>query len=190
MKGELQMNVNENEISNSPRKGFTLIELVLVVAIVAIISVIAIGKFSDFRKSAARKANVANIKNIARTINTEIAMKDGDKTTGMFAYAESLIDSAEGGGDVTGSEGSYNVQSSWYDGNGGVVPGIYCGVKKTGAVTNAGGAGTGEVAARTKATSASSRSRRPRRPGASPRRRSSACTTSPETTSSPSRTPA
>lgn len=147
MKGELQMNVNDNEISNSPRKGFTLIELVLVVAIVAIISVIAIGKFSDFRKSAARKANVANIKNIARTINTEIAMKDGDKTTGMFAYAESLIDSAEGGGDVTGSEGSYNVQSSWYDGNGGVVPGIYCGVKKTGAVTNAGGVGTGEVAA-------------------------------------------
>ena len=73
------------------KKGFTLIELVLVVGIVAIISVIAIGKFTDFRKSAARKTNVANIKNIARTINTELAMKDGEKTTGMFAYAESLI---------------------------------------------------------------------------------------------------
>ena len=129
------------------KSGFTLIELVLVVGIVAIISVIAIGKFTDFRKDAARKTNVANIKNIARTINTELAMKDGEKTTGMFAYAESLIDCAEGGGDATGAEGSYQVAESWYDGAGGVVPGIYCGIKRTGAVTNAGGVGTGAVAA-------------------------------------------
>ena len=129
------------------KSGFTLIELVLVVGIVAIISVIAIGKFTDFRKDAARKTNVANIKNIARTINTELAMKDGEKTTGMFAYAESLIDCAEGGGDATGAEGSYKVAENWYDGAGGVVPGIYCGVKRTGEVTNAGGVGTGEVAA-------------------------------------------
>ena len=128
-------------------QGFTLIELVLVVAIVAIISVIAIGKFSDFRKAAARRANVANIKNITRTINTEIAQKGGEKITGMFAYAESLIDCAEGGGDATGTAGSYTVQSAWYDGAGGTVPGIYCGVKRTGAVVNAGGVGTGEIAA-------------------------------------------
>ena len=37
------------------KKGFTLIELVLVVGIVAIISVIAIGKFTDFRKSASTR---------------------------------------------------------------------------------------------------------------------------------------
>jgi len=127
--------------------GFTLIELVLVVAIVAIISVIAIGKFSDFRKSAARKVNVANLKNITRTINTEIAQKDGEKIRGMFAYAESLIDVAEGGGDPTGTAGSYLVKNSWYDGAGGTVPGIYCGVKRTGAVVNAAGVGTGAVAA-------------------------------------------
>lgn len=129
------------------KSGFTLIELVLVVAIVAIISVIAIGKFTDFRKSAARKVNVANIKNITRTINTEIAQKDGEKALGMFAYAESLVDCAEGGGDATGTAGSYLVRESWYDGAGGVVPGIYCGIKRTGAVVNANGAGTGAVAA-------------------------------------------
>ena len=128
-------------------RAFTLIELILVVAVIAIISVIAVGKFSDLKRDSSRKVNVANIKNIARTINTELAARDGEIVRGMFAYAESLIDSAPGGGDVTGPAGAYNVRDSWYDGSGGVVPGIYCGIKTTGAVVNAAGAGTGEVAA-------------------------------------------
>ena len=128
-------------------RGFTLIELIIVIAILAIISALAIGKFADLRKEAARKANVANIRNIARTIDTEIARRDGENIKGLFAYAESLVDAAEGGGDATGAAGSYLVRASWYDGNGGFVPGIYCGIKRTGLVTNAGGVGTGEVAA-------------------------------------------
>jgi len=102
-------------------RGFTLIELIIVIAILAIISVIAIGKFADLRKEAARKANVANIRNIARTIDTEIARRDGENIKGLFAYAESLVDAAEGGGDATGAAGSYLVRASWYDGNGGFV---------------------------------------------------------------------
>ena len=129
------------------QSGFTLIELVIVVGIIAIISVIAIGKFTDIRVDAARKANVANLKNITRTINTELARLDGTKPLGMFAYVESLVDSAEGGGDPRGAEGTYLCRDSWYDGNGGVVPGIYCGIKRTGLMTNAGGVGTGEIAA-------------------------------------------
>ncbi|MGN0852230.1 MAG: type II secretion system protein [Kiritimatiellia bacterium] len=131
----------------SSRSGFTLIELVLIVAIVAIITVLAIGKFADLRKDAARKINVANLKNIARTIHTEIARLDGETSRGMFAYAESLVDCAQGGGDPTGSEGTYQVQANWYNGQGGVVPGIYCGVKATAVVENADGATTGEIAA-------------------------------------------
>lgn len=127
------------------RNGFTLIELILVVAVVAIISAIAVGKFADLRKETARKANVANIKNITRTINTELARLDGEANRNMFAYAESLIDCAQGGGDVLGSMGTYLCQSNWYDGEGGIVPGIYCGVKRTGVVNNAIGVGTGEV---------------------------------------------
>ena len=88
------------------RRGFTLIELILVVAIIAIISVIAIGKFADIRKEASRRANVANIKNITRTINTEIARIDGDIYKGMFAYAEALID-VNGTQVPMGSEGTY-----------------------------------------------------------------------------------
>ena len=129
------------------KSGFTLIELILVVAIIAIISVIAIGKFTDLRKTSARRTNVANIKNITRTINTEIARLEGDSQKGMFAYAESLIDSAMGGGDPQGAEGTYNVRDSWYDAGGGVIPGIYCGIKTTTAVNNAAGVGTGAIAA-------------------------------------------
>lgn len=131
----------------SSKSGFTLIELVLIVAIIAIISVLAIGKFADLRKESARKINVANLKNIARTINTEIARLDGENQRGMFAYAESLVDCAPGGGDATGAEGSYQVQDNWYNGQGGVVPGIYCGVKATAVVANANGQTTGQVAA-------------------------------------------
>ncbi len=128
------------------QSGFTLIELVLVVAIIAIISVIAIGKFADIRKDAARKTNVANIKNITRTINTKLAMLDGETSRGLFAYCESLIDCAEGGGAPRGSEGEYTARSAWYDGSGGVVPGIYCGIKRTEAVVNASGVGSGQIA--------------------------------------------
>lgn len=128
----------------SVEKGFTLIELVLVVAVIGIISVLAIGKFSDLRKSAGRKVNVANIKNISRTINTEIARLDGETTRGMFAYAEALID-VDGTSAPTGAEGTYVWRTSWYDGAGGVVPGVYCGIKRSEVVENASGVSSGEA---------------------------------------------
>ncbi len=128
-------------------RGFTLIELILVIAILAIISVIAVGKFADVRKDASRKTNVANIKNITRTINTEIARLDGDTQKGMFAYAEALID-VDGTQAPSGTEGTYvwAPSSGWYDGAGGTVPGIYCGIKRTAVVENASGTTTGLVA--------------------------------------------
>ena len=127
-------------------QGFTLIELVLVIAIVAIISVIAIGKFTDTSKDSQRKANVANIKNITRTINTKLAMEEGEQHYGMFAYSEALIDCAEGGGAPTGTAGQYRWSDAWYDGAGGIVPGIYCGIKQSTEVANASGVSSGAVA--------------------------------------------
>lgn len=124
------------------KRGFTLIELVLVVAVLSIISVIAIGKFSDIKKSAARRTNVANLKNITRTINTELAASEGNTSRGMFDYAEALID-VDGTQVPRGPEGTYVWQESWYDGAGGVIPGIYCGIKSAGVVANASGVTTG-----------------------------------------------
>lgn len=47
------------------KKGFTLIELIIVIAIIAILAAIAIPKFGDIRRNAAFKADIANAKTIA-----------------------------------------------------------------------------------------------------------------------------
>lgn len=134
--------------NRSFRSGFTLIELVLVIGVIAILSAIAIGKFADIRKDSARKANIANIKNITRTVNTKLAMAEGESHRGLFAYAESLIDCARGGGAPRGTEGTYEwaPAQGWYDAQGGVVPGIYCGIKVSEVVANASGQTTGQIA--------------------------------------------
>lgn len=126
------------------KHGFTLIELVMVVAIIGILSVLAIGKFADLRKTSGRKANVANLKSIAHTINIEIARMEGESQKGMFAYAEALID-VNGTAAPTGADGTYDWRSEWYDGNGGIVPGVYCGIKRSEVVANASGVTSGEV---------------------------------------------
>ncbi len=130
------------------RNGFTLIELIIVIAIVAIVTALAIGKFADVRKISALRANAVNIKNIDRTVRTAIATKElkGESMKDMFAYCESLVDCAPGGGDAVGAPGEYAWSDAWYDGTGGVVPGIYCGIKATAALENASGIGTGQIA--------------------------------------------
>jgi prepilin-type N-terminal cleavage/methylation domain-containing protein len=134
-------------MKQAAKLGFTLIELVVVIAILAIISTIAVGKFTDIRIDSARKANVANIKEITRAINTEIARIDSTTFEGMFNYAEALID-VDGRKVPTGSEGSYEwaLAGGWYDSEGGRIPGIYCGIKRTEIVENANGQTTGEIA--------------------------------------------
>lgn len=134
-------------MKNSLKAAFTLIELVIVVAILAIIATVAVGKFTDIRIEAARKANVVNIKEITKTVNTQIARVDATTYEGMFAYAEALID-VDGKSVPTGAEGSYNwsLAAGWYDGEGGVVPGIYCGIKRTEVVENKDGITSGTVA--------------------------------------------
>lgn len=130
----------------SRSSGFTLIELIIVMAIVAIIAVVAVGKFADIRKVAALRANVANIKNIDRTIRTAIAAKElrEEPLKGMFAYCEALVD-VDGTSVPTGPEGTYRWApgAGWYDGAGGTIPGIYCGIKSSSVVENAGGVTTG-----------------------------------------------
>ncbi len=118
------------------RKGFTLIELVLVVAVLAIVATVAVGKFNDIKRNAARKAGLASVVSIQRTINTAIASSDSVKN--MFDYAEALLD-VSSSGSWTGSEGSYD----WNKNTVGEIPGVYCGIKEIGVVYNAAGITTG-----------------------------------------------
>lgn len=63
-----------NNLKNKKKKkGFTLIELIIVIAIIAILAAIAIPKFGEVRKNAALNSDVANAKTIANAVTTLIA---------------------------------------------------------------------------------------------------------------------
>lgn len=70
------------------KKGFTLIELIVVVAIIGILASIATPKFGDIQRDAKIGADIATAKNIASVINfkivkenyTESAVKQIDNT--------------------------------------------------------------------------------------------------------------
>ena len=61
------------------KKGFTLIELIIVIAIIAILAAFAVPKFGAIRKDAALKSDIANAKTIANAAAALIA--EGEVTT-------------------------------------------------------------------------------------------------------------
>lgn len=55
------------------KKGFTLIELIIVIAIIAIIAAIAMPRFGRATQDARRSSDIANAKNIANAVTMAIA---------------------------------------------------------------------------------------------------------------------
>lgn len=62
---------------NSLKKGFTIVELVIVVAVIAILSAVLIPTFS----AVVRNANVSNDKSLIRNLNTALAANAEEETT-------------------------------------------------------------------------------------------------------------
>ena len=63
----------KNTNNKKKKKGFTLIELIIVIAIIAILAAIAIPKFGEVRKNANEKSDIANAKTIANAVTALIA---------------------------------------------------------------------------------------------------------------------
>jgi prepilin-type N-terminal cleavage/methylation domain len=54
-----------NELSKKKKKGFTLVELIIVIAIIAILAAIAIPKFGEITKKSNVTADIATAKNLS-----------------------------------------------------------------------------------------------------------------------------
>lgn len=72
-KGEMQMLSKLNKMLRN-KKGFTLIELIVVIAILGILAAIAIPRLSGFQDSAKGRANQSNLK----TIQTAVRVYEAD----------------------------------------------------------------------------------------------------------------
>lgn len=78
-----------NQLLKKKKKGFTLVELIIVIAIIAILVALAIPKFGEIIENTNTKADQATAKNIATIVAQQIAdgqklstaeVKDGDTT--------------------------------------------------------------------------------------------------------------
>lgn len=74
--------MENKKINSKKKKGFTLIELIIVIAILGILTSITIPKLSGIKEDAKEKADLANAKIIANTTAILIAQ---DKITGVVS---------------------------------------------------------------------------------------------------------
>lgn len=87
----------KNTNNKKKKKGFTLIELIIVIAIIAILAAIAIPKFGEVRKNANVKSDVANAKTIANAVTALIAEGTVDVGTASDANEFDLATSGNTG---------------------------------------------------------------------------------------------
>jgi len=89
-----------NELSKKKKKGFTLVELIIVIAIIAILAAIAIPKFGEIRENANVKSDIANAKDIQTAATA--AVSNGTISLGSDVTIASVMN----GGVIPTAKGS------------------------------------------------------------------------------------
>ncbi|MFW2502614.1 prepilin-type N-terminal cleavage/methylation domain-containing protein [Clostridium diolis] len=111
-----------NELSLKKKKGFTLIELIIVIAIIAILAAIAIPKFGAAKHNADVSADQANAKIIATAVANAVAHGDIPDTTATIATNNAGLIKYIDGGKVPAvksvSSGSWTIS---YDTSSGIT---------------------------------------------------------------------
>ena len=132
------------------KKGFTLIELIIVVAILAFVALAGLHSYGNLKEVQAKKMNLANIKRIHHALATYETLNKEQGETSFFSGFDSLID-VSSSGKWLGTEGSYDFGEDFPTScdartvHSGL--GIYDGSWKVlGALYNAAGGGSGATA--------------------------------------------
>jgi type IV pilus assembly protein PilA len=86
-------NVRKKINEKKKKKGFTLIELIIVIAIIAILAAVALPRFGQVRENANHKADLSVAKNI-HTIATSVFQNDPTDITGIVGTPETAKDNA------------------------------------------------------------------------------------------------
>lgn len=79
-----------NQTTKKKKKGFTLVELIIVIAIIAILAAIAIPKFGQIRENSNVKADIATAKNIQTAVTAAVANGDIDLDTDSVTLTDVL----------------------------------------------------------------------------------------------------
>lgn len=86
-----------NELSKKKKKGFTLVELIIVIAIIAILAAIAIPKFGEITKKSNVTADIATAKNLsgmaAQAVSDDQTLLGASDSTVKSA----IVDKIDGG---------------------------------------------------------------------------------------------
>jgi type IV pilus assembly protein PilA len=106
------LNRKNNELAVKKKKGFTLIELIIVIAIIAILAAVAIPKFGAVRADANLAADRANAKIIATAVTTAVAngdVADADNAFSTDAEKAKFIKYIDGGTMPKAKIGTFTV---------------------------------------------------------------------------------
>lgn len=86
----------KSELAQKKKKGFTLVELIIVIAIIAVLAAVAIPKFGQITKNANIKADIANAKNL-HGIAAQYIAEEGNFTAANSNINSSIVSKVDGG---------------------------------------------------------------------------------------------